>query len=286
MRFLGGVELGRDLSSGRPARAATTRSSTPPAQRATAGWASRARTCRARAPRRTSSTGTAAIPTRRSPSRSTSSPSPSSASGNVAVDVARVLAVPGRPPASHRRARTTCSRPCERSSVREVHLIGRRGPEHGKFTTKELRELGELDGVTAVADAEDLPADEPDRERHVAANLTVIASWVGRDAQAGRPRDPTPTSGDAPSRSSGTTASRRIRLESSRPDGTGDVLELPGPGGRPGGRLPEPPAAGDPVRRGQRRRPQRRDRPRASATTAGRCPVSTWPAGSSAVPPA
>ena len=29
-------------------------------------------------------------------------------------------------------------------------MIGRRGPAHAKFTTKELRELGELPGVEVV----------------------------------------------------------------------------------------------------------------------------------------
>ena len=36
------------------------------------------------------------------------------------------------------------------SKVREVHMIGRRGPAKAKFTTKELRELGELTGVDVV----------------------------------------------------------------------------------------------------------------------------------------
>ena len=36
------------------------------------------------------------------------------------------------------------------SKVREVHVIGRRGSAQAKFTTKELRELGELAGVDIV----------------------------------------------------------------------------------------------------------------------------------------
>ena len=67
--------------------------------------------------------------------------------GNVAVDVARILA---RDPAEL--ADTDIPEPVmaalRASKVREVHVIGRRGPAHAKFTTKELRELGELPGVT------------------------------------------------------------------------------------------------------------------------------------------
>ena len=61
--------------------------------------------------------------------------------GNVAVDVARILV---RDP--EELARTDISQPVLdallASNVREVHVIGRRGPAQAKFTTKELRELG------------------------------------------------------------------------------------------------------------------------------------------------
>src|SRR5271170_7640269 len=69
--------------------------------------------------------------------------------GNVAVDVARILV---RKPEELRD--TDISQPVldalTASKVREVHMIGRRGPAQAKFTTKELRELGELDGVDIV----------------------------------------------------------------------------------------------------------------------------------------
>ena len=69
--------------------------------------------------------------------------------GNVAVDVARILA---RDPAELEE--TDIPEPVmaalRASKVREVHVIGRRGPAQAKFTTKELRELGELPGVHGV----------------------------------------------------------------------------------------------------------------------------------------
>ncbi|MBV9095764.1 MAG: FAD-dependent oxidoreductase [Streptosporangiaceae bacterium] len=107
--------------------------------------------------------------------------------GNVAVDVARILA---RDPAELHA--TDVPQPVldalHASKVREVHVIGRRGPAHAKFTTKELRELGELDGVEVVVhpDEVDLSAFDQvgegtalaESDRRVRGNLVTIASWA------------------------------------------------------------------------------------------------------------
>jgi len=109
--------------------------------------------------------------------------------GNVAVDVARILA---RDPNELRE--TDVSQPVldalMASKVREVHMIGRRGPAQAKFTTKELRELGELPGVDVVVDPgeADLDAFDPTGEsarlaaedRHVRGNYAVIKDWAAR----------------------------------------------------------------------------------------------------------
>jgi ferredoxin--NADP+ reductase len=63
--------------------------------------------------------------------------------GNVAADVCRILAK------SADELRTTdiaenALEALAASRVREIHLIGRRGPAQAKFTNKELKELGEL----------------------------------------------------------------------------------------------------------------------------------------------
>ncbi len=146
--------------------------------------------------------------------------------GNVAVDVARVLAVP----ADHLTPTDVPDDVLEvlrASTVKTVYLIGRRGPEHGKFTTKELRELGELDGVTAVADAGDMPEAADGRERHVAANLVVLQSWVGRTPAEGDStirakfwRRPIEIVGDDDDRVTG------IRLQDNHPGAADDVIEL------------------------------------------------------------
>ncbi len=63
--------------------------------------------------------------------------------GNVAVDVTRILAktvdeLAGTDIAAH------ALEALAESKVREVHMVGRRGPVQAAFTSKEIRELGEL----------------------------------------------------------------------------------------------------------------------------------------------
>lgn len=75
--------------------------------------------------------------------------------GNVAADVCRILAKPAH------ELRTTdiaehAFEALAQSKVREIHIIGRRGPVQAKFTTKELRELGEIAGCTTCLDAAEL----------------------------------------------------------------------------------------------------------------------------------
>jgi ferredoxin--NADP+ reductase len=109
--------------------------------------------------------------------------------GNVAVDVARILAK-----TAAELSATDVPEPVltalAASEVREIHMIGRRGPAQAKFTTKELRELGELPSADIVVDpAEaDLDAFDPtgassrlaESDRHVRGNVAVIRDWAGR----------------------------------------------------------------------------------------------------------
>jgi ferredoxin/flavodoxin---NADP+ reductase len=116
--------------------------------------------------------------------------------GNVAVDVARILA---REPSSLHG--TDVPQPVlealHASKVREVHMIGRRGPAHAKFTTKELRELGELPGVEIVVHADEADLNTFDlagegaelvaSDRRVRGNMVAISGWAaGAGAGTGR----------------------------------------------------------------------------------------------------
>ena len=69
--------------------------------------------------------------------------------GNVAIDVARVLAK-----TAAELSATDVPEPMlaalAASRVREIHVIARRGPAQAKFTVKELRELGELPNAEIV----------------------------------------------------------------------------------------------------------------------------------------
>ena len=120
--------------------------------------------------------------------------------GNVAVDVARILA--RDPEELHA---TDVPQPVlealRASKVREVHMIGRRGPAYAKFTTKELRELGELPGVEVVvhADEADLNAFDlagegaalVESDRRVRGNLVAISKWAQGGSSAPVPGSPT-----------------------------------------------------------------------------------------------
>lgn len=111
--------------------------------------------------------------------------------GNVAGDVTRMLA---RTPAElavtdvpdHVLAAFGASR------VADVHLVARRGPAQARFTTRELRELGELADADVVVDPAHLELDDTSSADLLASsaarrNLDVLRRWVERPA-AGRSR--------------------------------------------------------------------------------------------------
>jgi len=101
--------------------------------------------------------------------------------GNVALDVARVLA-------KHAVDLRTTEVPdnvlagLESSSVTDVHVFGRRGPADIKFTPIELRELGELSDVDIVLDDEDFEGVDPAAAgtNQLKVMLRTLGSWRDR----------------------------------------------------------------------------------------------------------
>jgi ferredoxin--NADP+ reductase len=99
--------------------------------------------------------------------------------GNVALDIARVLL---RNP--EELAGTDVPDyvldALRASALTDLHIIGRRGPQYAKFTHKELREIGELDGVAVHFDPAALvgvPEAETPGVRH---NLEIFHEWATR----------------------------------------------------------------------------------------------------------
>jgi ferredoxin--NADP+ reductase len=78
--------------------------------------------------------------------------------GNVAVDVARMLALTGEELAPTDTTQAAMDA-IVGSGLREIVMLGRRGPAQASFTNPELKELGELAGADVVVDPADLQLD-------------------------------------------------------------------------------------------------------------------------------
>jgi ferredoxin--NADP+ reductase len=78
--------------------------------------------------------------------------------GNVAMDVARMLALTDRElhqtdTADHAIAQL------DRKGIREIVVLGRRGPAQAAFTNPEIKELGEMEGADVVVDPSEVELD-------------------------------------------------------------------------------------------------------------------------------
>jgi ferredoxin--NADP+ reductase len=105
--------------------------------------------------------------------------------GNVALDIARMLAL------THEELAPTDATDAsiaaiESSPIREIVVVGRRGPAQAAFTTPELQEMGELAGADVVVDAAELEGAEP-QGTNAERNLAVLREFAAREP-AGKPR--------------------------------------------------------------------------------------------------
>jgi ferredoxin--NADP+ reductase len=105
--------------------------------------------------------------------------------GNVALDVARMLALTHDElaPTDATDASITA---IEGSPLREIVVVGRRGPAQAAFTTPELQEMGELAGADVVVDPADLDGAEP-KSTNAERNLAVLQTFAAREPE-GKPR--------------------------------------------------------------------------------------------------
>jgi ferredoxin/flavodoxin---NADP+ reductase len=107
--------------------------------------------------------------------------------GNVAVDVARILVkAPGELGDTDMPQHVLDA--LSSTSITDVHIVGRRGPAQASFTTKELRELGELLGVDVIVSPDDLDLDSHSlatiaSHKVAARNVEVMKEWATRTPQ-------------------------------------------------------------------------------------------------------
>ncbi|OLT35832.1 pyridine nucleotide-disulfide oxidoreductase [Rhodococcus sp. CUA-806] len=150
--------------------------------------------------------------------------------GNVALDVARVLAktgdelLPTEIPANVYEGLKT-------NKATEVHVFGRRGPAQAKFTPLELRELDHSPNIEVIVAPEDIDYDEgSEQARRSSKQVDMVANtlqdWAIRDA-GNRPHklflhffeSPTEILGE----DGKVTGLRTERTERTELDGTGNV---------------------------------------------------------------
>ncbi|NEB78241.1 NADP oxidoreductase [Streptomyces sp. SID14478] len=104
--------------------------------------------------------------------------------GNVAVDVTRMLARGATELAPTDMPQAALG-VLAGSEVRDVFMVGRRGPTGARFTTKELRELGTLPDTEVVVDERELALDPGYLDATalpavVRRNVAVLREWAAR----------------------------------------------------------------------------------------------------------
>ncbi len=146
--------------------------------------------------------------------------------GNVALDVARILAKTGEEllttdiPAhvyEGLKAKTTT----------DVHVFARRGPAYAKFSPMELRELNHSPNVEVIVHPEGFDVDEHGMEhigKHKAQKMVLdtLANWVGREP-VGKSHRIHLHFAEAPVEILGEDGVTTLRTERTRPLGDGGV---------------------------------------------------------------
>ena len=291
IRFIGNVEVGRDISLDelqRALRRRDPRDRCDPRRRARHPGHRPARLVRRRRLRRL-----VRRPPRRADATGRSTPREVAVigNGNVALDVARVLAkhaVDLRPT----EIADNVLAGLEASAVTDVHVFGRRGPPTSSSRPIELRELGEVPDVDIVVARRGLRRRSTPRRRRTTSSRSCCASSTAgatRESDRARPGACTCTSTTRRSRCSATDRVEGVRFERTEPDRRRRSCAAPASCARsPCSRCTAPSATT--ARRSSTRRSttQRGVIPNVEgrvtdAATPRRSPGCTRPAGSSAV---
>ena len=155
--------------------------------------------------------------------------------GNVALDVARLLVR-----SKSGRAKTDlplyAREAMDNSPIKDVYVLGRRGPLEAKFTNVELREMLELTECVSMVDPADLPdempADMDSRDRRLAEkNLETLRAFATIDPAGKHKRahfvfyaQPVEILGDDFVQG---IRIERTKLENGRAVGTGETYDIP-----------------------------------------------------------
>lgn len=113
--------------------------------------------------------------------------------GNVAVDVARILCRTREELATTDIADHALDVLCH-SNIRQVYILGRRGPAQAAFTNPEVRELGELAGADIRVVPEEVRLDplslefvEESNDKNLRKKVEILQSYIDRPP-TGKPR--------------------------------------------------------------------------------------------------
>ena len=114
--------------------------------------------------------------------------------GNVAADVSRILSKTVDE-LKHTDIAQHALDVLAESKIKEVHVIGRRGPAQAKFTPKELREFGELSDCNPIVDEQDMILNiESEKELEEKSNVASkkiydqFCEFSKRDLDSGKSR--------------------------------------------------------------------------------------------------
>ena len=154
--------------------------------------------------------------------------------GNVALDCARIL--------SKTRQEFESSdivghalEALDKSAVRTITILGRRGPHQIAMTPKELGELGHLEAASPVVDAADFPPVEADEslEPGHRKSITILRGFADTQPDSAKPKRMVFDFFAKPVRIEGEGRAEKIIVERTELDekgaarGTGDTYEVP-----------------------------------------------------------
>ena len=108
--------------------------------------------------------------------------------GNVAMDVVRILAR-SQAELDQTDIADYAQRALAESRIREIYVLGRRGPAQSAFTNPEIKELGEMEEASIVVTARDMALDEHSevqlatgQNRTAVRNVEILREYSRRPA--------------------------------------------------------------------------------------------------------